>query len=294
MTIIAAFSSSRLGSAPVNLAARLARTTGEKVLAAVVVERSLPIGADPLEDEYHGYLASQATASLKRVVDQLRGDLDISVVVHHATSIPNGLTELVSQHSADVVVVGSSSSGLLGRVTLGSVTERLVYTSQVPVALAPRGYSASPVPVRRLTAAYGGAADAVGLIATSAELAKQWKTRLRIASFHVSPVRSLGMSIERSAEDLVVQQWARKTMHAAAAQLDDVRSTLSIPDVDVVIGTGVDWREAVDDVAWEDGDMLLLGSGAAGPASQVFLGSVASRILRHVPVPAMIMPRRQT
>ncbi|MGK5682237.1 universal stress protein [Actinoplanes sp. URMC 104] len=294
MTIIAAFSSSRLGSAPVNLAARLARTTGEKVIAAVVVERSLPAGVDPIEDEYRGYLASRATASLERVVEQVRGDLDISVVVHDATSIPNGLTELVSRHGADLVVVGSSSSGLLGRVTLGSVTERLIYTSRVPVALAPRGYPASPVPVRRLTVAYGGAADAVGLIATSAELAKQWNARLRIVSFHVSPVGSFGMSIERSAEDLVVRQWARKTMEAAARQLDDVRSTVTLPDVDVVIGTGVDWRGAVDDVAWEDGDMLLLGSGAAAPASQVFLGSVASRILRHVPVPAMIVPRRQT
>ncbi|MEV0200442.1 universal stress protein [Nonomuraea sp. NPDC050691] len=38
---------------------------------------------------------------------------------------------------------------------------------------------------------------------------------------------------------------------------------------------------------------LLLGSGAAGPLAQVFLGSAASRILRHAPVPVMILPRQQ-
>jgi nucleotide-binding universal stress UspA family protein len=294
MTIIAGFSSSRLGSAPLNLAARLARTTGEKIIAAVVVERALLAGADPVEDEYQGYLASQANASLERVVDQVRGELDISVIVHHSTSIPNGLMELVGQHSADVVVVGSSSSGLLGRVTLGSVTERLVHTSKVPVALAPRGYPLSPVRIQRLTAAYGGAADAVGLIATSAELAEHWKARLRIASFTVSPFGMFGGLIERSAEELVVQQWARKTMDAAVHQLNDARSRISIPDVDVVIGTGTDWREAVDNIAWEDGDMLLIGSGAAGPMSQVFLGTAASKILRHAPVPTMIVPRHHT
>ena len=81
----------------------------------------------------------------------------------------------------------------------------------MPVAIAPRGYPSSPVPVQRLTAAYGGDADAVGLISTSAELAKQWKVRLRIASFTVRPFTMFGGSIERSAEELVVQQWTRKT-----------------------------------------------------------------------------------
>jgi hypothetical protein len=74
-----------------------------------------------------------------------------------------------------------------------------------------------------------------------------------------------GGSIERSAEELVVQQWARRTMDAAIKQLDDVRTTVAVPDVDVVIGTGTEWRGAVDDIAGEPGDVLVLGSGAAGP-----------------------------
>jgi nucleotide-binding universal stress UspA family protein len=258
MTIIAGFSSSRQGPAPLNLATQLARTTGEKIIAAAVVERTLPAGVDPIEDEYRGYVPAQATASLERVVAQISGDFDISVVTHHATSVPNGLMELVAEHSADLVVVGSSSSGLLGRIALGTVTERLVYTSKVPVAIAPRGYPSSPAPVRRLTAAYRDGADAAELIATSAELAKQWRARLRIASFTVRPFTMFGGSIERSAEELVVQQWARRTTDAVIKQLDDVRTTVAVPDVDVVIGTGNEWREAVDDIAWEPGDVLLL------------------------------------
>ena len=294
MTIIAGFSSSRQGSAPLNLATQLARTTGEKVVAAAVVERALPAGADPIEDEYRGYLAAQATASLERVVERIPGGADISVTVHHATSIPNGLMELTEQHGADLVVVGSSSSGLLGRVALGSVTERLVYTSGVPVAIAPRGYPSSPVPVHRLTAAYRGHGDADGVIAAGAALATQWKARLRIASFTVRPFTMFGGSIERSAEELVVQQWAHRTTDAAARELADVRATVPGPDVDVVVGTGTEWREAVDDIAWEPGDLLVLGSGAAGPLAQVFLGTAASKILRHAPVPVMIVPRRHS
>ena len=56
---------------------------------------------------------------------------------------------------------------------------------------------------------------------------------------------------------------------------------------------GHDWREAVEDVSWETGDLLLLGSGAAGPTAQVFLGSVAYKIVRHAPVPVMIVRRSE-
>ena len=249
--------------------------------------------ADPVEDEYLGYVTSQARQSLERMVGKLPAELDTWVVVHQSTSVPTGLTDLAAEIGAELVVVGSSSSGLLGRVALGSVTDRLVHTAAVPVAIAPRGYPLGPDPIRRLTAAYGGEADINGLIPAAAELATQWPVQLRIVSFTVRPVRMFGGSIESSAEDLVVQQWSRRTFDDIAKQLNAVRDRISVPDVDVVVGTGHDWREAVEDVPWEAGDMLLLGSGAAGQAAQVFLGSAASKILRHAPVPVMIVPRHQ-
>ena len=293
MTIIAAISASRQGAAPLHLAAQIARSTGDKVVAAAVVERPWPPRADPVEDEYLGYVTSQARQSLERMVGKLPAELDTWVVVHQSTSVPTGLTDLAAEIGAELVVVGSSSFGLLGRVALGSVTERLVHTAAVPVAIAPRGYPLGPDPIRRLTAAYGGEADINGLIPAAAELATQWPVQLRIVSFMVRPVRMFGGSIESSAEDLVIQQWSRRTFDDIAKQLNAVRDRISVPDVDVVVGTGHDWREAVEDVPWEAGDMLLLGSGAAGQTARVFLGSAASKILRHAPVPVMIVPRHQ-
>jgi nucleotide-binding universal stress UspA family protein len=293
MTIIAAFSSSRKGTAPLNLAAQISRWTGDKVVAAAIVERPWPAKGDPIEEEYLRYVTSQASHAIDRVVSLLPGDLDTPTVVHQSTSIPTGLIELVAAHDARLVVVGSSSSGLLGRVSLGSVTERLVHTAAVPVAIAPRGYPLGPERIRRLTAAYGGEADINGLIASTAELATQWPVRLRIVSFTVRPVTMFSGSIEPSAENLVIQQWARRTSEDIGKQLNDVRANISVPDVEVVIGSGHDWREAVESVSWEAGDMLLLGSGAAGQAAHVFLGSAASKILRHAPVPVMIVPRHR-
>lgn len=291
MTIIAGFSSSRQGSAPLNLAAQLSSTTGEKVIAAAIVERTLPPGVDPIDDQYHDYVASHALAALQRAVDALPGDPDVSVMVHSSTSIPQGMTELVDQHDASLVVVGSSSSGLLGRVALGSVTESLVHTAVVPVVLAPRGYPTSPVPIGRLTAAYGGAGT-TSLIETVGQMARRWSAKMRIASFSVRPSTMFVGSIDRSAEALVVQQWTRKTTDAVVKSLNEARASVAIPDVDVVVGVGLDWGDAVSGITWESGELLVLGSRAAGSMAQVFLGSAASKILRHSPVPVMIVPRR--
>lgn len=293
MTIIAGFSSSRQSAAPLKLAAQVARSTGEKVIAAAIVERAFPPRDDPVEREYLRYVSAQAQEALEQVVEQLPTDLDIPIVVRQSTSIPTGLMELVEENGASLAVVGSSSSGLLGRIGLGSVTERLVHTASVPVAIAPRGYAPGSDPIRMLTAAYGGEADINGLIPAAAELATKWSVPLRIVSFTVRPVRMFGGSIEPTAEDLVVQQWSRRTYDDIVKQLNDVRERLAVPDVAVVVGSGHDWREAVDSVPWAGGDILLMGSGAAGPLARVFLGSAASKIVRHVPVPVMIVPRHR-
>jgi len=65
---------------------------------------------------------------------------------------------------------------------------------------------------------------------------------------------------------------------------------MAVPDVDVVVGAGHDWNAAVQSIGWDTGDMLVLGSGAAAPTAQVFLGSAAGKILRRSPVPVMIAP----
>jgi nucleotide-binding universal stress UspA family protein len=292
MTIIAGFSASGHGPAPLHLAAQIARASGERIVAAAIVESPSPRKPEMFEVDYLNHLVEHAQQSLAAMADQLPGDLDVQQVVHQASSVPAGLVELTTQVGADTVVVGSSSSGALGRIALGSVTDRLVHTAAVPVAIAPRGYPAQDGAIRRLTVAYGGRADQVGLVAASSELAERWSARLRIASFTVRPVTMFSGAIETAAEDLVVKQWARSTQQGITAQLETVRSGLGSREVDVVIGAGATWRDAVEAIEWGAGDILVLGSGAAGPMARVFLGSAAAKILRHAPVPTLIMPRR--
>ena len=62
-------------------------------------------------------------------------------------------------------------------------------------------------------------------------------------------------------------------------------------ELETVIGYGENWDEALEDIAWRDGDVLVVGSSAVGPVARVFLGSRASKIVRHSPVPVVVVPR---
>ena len=82
-----------------------------------------------------------------------------------------------------------------------------------------------------------------------------------------------------------------ETERAIAAQWErDVRSALG-EDHELVIGRGTSWDVAIDDIEWEDGDVLLVGSSSVGPVARVFLGSRAAKIVRNSPVPVVVVPR---
>ena len=60
---------------------------------------------------------------------------------------------------------------------------------------------------------------------------------------------------------------------------------------ELVVGRGETWEQALEDVEWADGDVLVVGSSSVGPLARVFLGSRAAKIVRHSPVPVVVVPR---
>ena len=72
----------------------------------------------------------------------------------------------------------------------------------------------------------------------------------------------------------------------------------SIPDlvepVQCEVAWGHTWSEALDDIQWAPGDLLVVGSSSLAPLARVFLGSRATKILRHSPVPVIAVPRARS
>ena len=61
-------------------------------------------------------------------------------------------------------------------------------------------------------------------------------------------------------------------------------------DVELQVVTGNSWVDAIDAAEWQNGDLLAIGTSPSSGLARVFLGSHGSKILRHSPVPVLVLP----
>ena len=71
------------------------------------------------------------------------------------------------------------------------------------------------------------------------------------------------------------------------------RRTSSTTDTAFVVASGTSWAEALSSVDWVPNELLVLGSSSAGTLRRVFLGTNATKIVRHSPVPVLVVPARR-
>jgi nucleotide-binding universal stress UspA family protein len=295
MTLTVAYTPDERGKTALHLASMLARSLGDELVICSVIPAPWVPGMARIDAEYRQELDEIADHALKLARKSLPGDVSARFERHSARSAPTGLLEVAKQHEAYMIVVGTSSAGVFGHIGLGSVTNRLLHTSPVAIALAPRGFRSQPgAKVKRVTAAYDGSANAESLLLAAARVAALVGASLRIASFAVWSRPAYTTRLGTDSEDLVLQEWItdlEKSAHAALGQVEELAKAPR--QVETVVGQGDGWEEAIDDIGWDDDDVLVVGSSAVGPIAQVFLGSRGAKILRSSPVPVVVVPRGQ-
>jgi nucleotide-binding universal stress UspA family protein len=293
MTLTVAYAPDERGKTALHLASVLARSFGDELVVCSVIPAPWVPGMARIDAEYRKELDEIADQALELARKSLPGDVSARFERHSARSAAAGLLEVAKQYDAYMIVVGTSSAGVFGHISLGSVTSRLLHSSPVAVALAPRGFRSQPgAKVKRVTAAYDGSAS--GLLIAAARVAARVGASLRIASFAVWSRPAYTTRLGTDSEDLVLQEWITDLEKSAHAALEQVEELAKVPrQVETVVGHGESWEEAIDDVGWDDDDVLVVGSSAVGPIAQVFLGSRGSKILRSSPVPVVVVPHRQ-
>jgi nucleotide-binding universal stress UspA family protein len=293
VTTVVGLPTDERGRAALHLGAMLARSADDDMAVCTVVPEPWPPGIARLDAKHHEHLDRAAADALDRARELLPPDVHASFEVVRSRSVPAGLLDAAERYSAGVLALGSSAGGILGRVAFGSVAERLLHSSPVSVALAPRGFRCRPdARVARVTAAFGAAEGSTDLVIAAAAVALRMGAALRVASFAVRPRTPLTAGIGSRAEASVAQEWStdvEKAQHAALAQV--AKLPAAPRSLDAVIAHGTDWEEALEDVEWADGDVLVVGSSTAGPIARVFLGSRSSKIVRSSPVPVVAVPR---
>jgi len=293
MTILVGLPRDERARTAIHLGVMLARSLDEDLLVCTVVPPPWPPGMARIDAEYQAYLDRSAQEAIDEARTVVPDDRPASFAVRRAGSTAAGLLDVAAEHGARLLVLGSSTAGVLGRVAFGSVADRLLHSSPIPVVLGPRGFRCRDgAVVRRVTVAYGATEGADELVVAVAGVAARAGAALRVASFAVRPRPPLTAGVGSRAEDAVAGAWLADVGRAQRAVLGQVeRLPQRPPEITAAVGHGTDWAAAIEDIGWTDGDLLAVGSSTAGPLERVFIGSRSSRITRHAPVPVVVVPR---
>jgi nucleotide-binding universal stress UspA family protein len=139
----------------------------------------------------------------------------------------------------------------------------------------------------RITCGYPGTPASVDVVRRTYALSERLKVPLRVISFAVRGRTMYPPEVGLHAEDSILAVWEQQahTM-LAALRTDGVVGD----DVELAVVSGNGWDQALDDAEWRDGEVLALGTSPRGDVARVFLGSRGAKILRHSPVPVLVLP----
>lgn len=274
------------GKDGVAFAAALAAVTGAAI-DLICVLHPVPYDGNPGVGGYMERVENQAAEWLAEGAALIPDGIETRAVVTVNDSFTAGLIEIARQAGAAMIVVGGATDGLIRRHRLGTVSTELLHSSPLPVALAPRGYvERRRVKIDMLTVAVPATDSGSSPLPFSLGLAELASIDIRLLSL-VS--LDLPFADESSLE-------ARKQQVAVAQKLlEDTRASVDLDiDVEVLVADGDTLDEALDNLPWDDNDIVAVGSGRLGADDRVFLGTTAARILRWTTAPVIVVPRDAT
>lgn len=216
---------------------------------------------------------------ISRGATEVLGDTPFSVRVLAGGHESAGLRELADAEESDMIVVGSTHRGRLGRVCPGSVGERVLSEAPCAVAVAPRGLADRSFHLGTIAVGFDGSKQAEGALRTALDIAVRTGASLRILSVVDTDVVFGTETLPRKDEQARIE---RRLEHAVERARGSV-----VAEGQVLFGMP---SHAIPDAA-EDADLLVIGSrGHYGVTRRLLLGSVAARVMRTAPCPTLITP----
>lgn len=282
MKITVGYLATPSGDDGVALATALARALDASIDIVLVMAVDEPVmeGSGP----YRKILEAKARGWVDDAAAQVPSGIEVTTHVLSHESFARALIDFAVNSDADMIVVGGASDGLLNRHSIGSVAGQLLHASEVPLALAPRGYRLSSAPITDLTVAVPTRSSAPNPLPFAFTLASAAHVPLRLVS--LVSLESTGTPSDETSLDT-----RRRQVAAAQENLELAARTLpGIEGLESVVADGSTLDEAVGNLEWKPGDVLLLGSSRLATPKRVFLGSSAAKILRAAPVPVVVVP----
>jgi nucleotide-binding universal stress UspA family protein len=279
MRYVVGYTPNERGADAVALASSMARAQGAHLDLVYVVKTGAPNAALNPQGNLVSAAGQEAVAAEREGLGLVPEGLEARFHVREADSFAAGLIDAAMEFKAGLIVVGAANNGLFKRYSVGSVANALLHASPVPVALAPRGYRRSDA-ITRLTLAVGKRAGAEAAISTAVDAAKRRGVPLRLVSLvELDEPGDSGENVNAAHRhaNTVLDEASRRLPHGH--------------QVTVEVAHGRNIEEAIDDLEWDDGEIVIIGSSRLAQGIRLFMGSTAYKVLRALPVPMVVVPR---
>jgi nucleotide-binding universal stress UspA family protein len=279
-TVLVGFDGSDRGLDALALGRALTAPTGQIVVVCVSPANSPLVNSAKLAAEANAHTRFDAARSA------LDDDPRAVYVISRDSSIAAGLHAEAEERNADVLVVGSSHRGPIGRILVGSVTRQTMLATPCAVAIAPAGLHAGEVaPFARIGVAYNASPEAKDALRLAIDIARPIRAQLRIIDIADADQDGAGLPgvwlVPELAETVIAE--AEEALSKAMAGIpDDVRA-----EGQNIRGTVVPELLA----ASKQLDLLILGSRNYGPVRRVLLGSVSGQVVEAAACPVLVVPR---
>lgn len=264
------------------MAVLLARRLGASLKVLHVLEEAARAYPFPLPPG----VREQARERLLKTVDQLRATGLAADAVFEEGFAADQIGAATAATSADLVVVGSHGRSGLPRWVHGSVAERVVRLSPVPVLTVhptdrlPEDAVAGPLFQRILAPTDFSEASRSGV-----DLARQMALALG-GSLTLAHVCELPAPTYIDPND--AREIEARAKQDLAASLSALRPGL--PSAEAVMRRGSPWAEIVGAAAEGKTDLVVMSTHGRRGWSRAFLGSVAEKVVRLAPTMVMTVP----
>jgi len=207
-----------------------------------------------------------------------------------------GILEYVEDGGADLVVLGTQGHSRIARFLLGSVTEKVVRYSPVPVlTVGPgrKGYRNSPL-YQRILVPYDFSEYASSAVEQGLKIARLYGARMWII-YVVEQVTFPGQ----------IKAWQEHVTAEAPNLLEDLRRSLEteldisdVKDVEIQVqighGDGKAHTSICSFVSENEIDLVVMGTYGLSGFERVLLGSTTEKVIRTSPCPVMAFHKQES
>ena len=276
-SILVGFDDSDSARSALEFAAGISRLLGADLVVAVVDEVT-PEQSSPLEDRRE---------AMERIESAARERLGGVPFEFWKTTGPvaGALAQLARDGNADLIVVGTTHHGSVGRVIIGSVCERLLRASARPVVVVPPGAPEPDPAVRGIGVAIDDEVESQAALTFATEMAAEMQAPLRLITVH--PPR---IELMRGRISGTLPGYQRTIRRRLSESLNRAEATLptEIESTTVLVSGEVGEELAAQSRSLS---LLAMGSRGYGPGRRAVLGGTASDVIRKSSCPVLVVPR---